>query len=113
MPTEKKPQDRNAKTPPVDRVTANSGDGTITMRIAGESFVSVPLHEVFTGGWFRRNRHLDELDGFYTMIEDAFAGVDGFFDAWDALSLPAQQVLHGEMQKAMQVSVGESTRSST
>ena len=111
----KRPADRKPKKRPSSEraVTANREADTITMRIRGEEFESLPLAEVFTGGWFRLNRSKDEMDAFYTMVEDAFEGVPGFLDAWDALGLPEQRDLFAEMQDAMQVSLGESSRSST
>lgn len=110
----KQPQDRRRKTHEAEPdVKANADRDTLTMTIGGVDYESLPLSEVFTGGWFRRNRNLDELDGFYQMIEDAFDGVEGFLEAWDALSLTRQRELHAGMQEAMQVSLGESSRSST
>lgn len=116
MPNDaKRPADRKPKKKPSSEraVTANHEADTITMRIGGEEFESLPLSEVFTGGWFRRNRSKDEMDAFYTMVEDAFEDVPGFLDAWDALGLPEQRDRFAAMQEAMQVSLGESSRSST
>ena len=111
----KRPADRKPKKKPSSgrAVTANREADTITMRIRGEEFESLPLAEVFTGGWFRLNRSKDEMDAFYTMVEDAFEGVRGFLDAWDGLSFKEQADCIGELQAAMEASLGELLGSST
>ena len=47
------------------------------------------------------------------MVEDAFEGVDGFLDAWDALSFDEQAEQIAALQQSMEATLGESMRSST
>ena len=89
-----------------------SGD-TFTISIDGVEFTSLPLSEVFTPRWVRLNRRLEDLDAGYTMVEDAFEGVRGFLDAWDTLSWGEQADAIGELQAAMETSLGEFMGSST
>ena len=89
-----------------------SGD-TFTISIDGVEFTSLPLSEVFTPRWVRLNRRLEDLDAGYTMVEDAFEGVEGFLDAWDGLSFEVQAEEIAALQQSMRVGLGESSRSST
>ena len=82
------------------------------MTIDGADYTSLPLTSVFTPRWARANRRRDELDAGYTMIEDAFEGVPGFLDAWDDLSFPEQAEQIGALQHSMEMTLGESMRSS-
>ena len=103
----KKPADRKPK------ATASVDDDTVTLTIGGNEFTSRPLHDVFSPKWLRLNRRRDEIDAGYTMIEDAFEGVRGFLDAWDGLSFKEQADCIGELQAAMETSLGEFMGSST
>lgn len=105
--TRKTPQDRKPKE------TSRADGDTFVMEIDGEAYTSRPLTEVFTPRWLRANRRRDELDASYTMIEDAFDGVDGFLDAWDGLTFDQQADEIAALQRSMQVTLGESLRSST
>ncbi|WP_068424462.1 hypothetical protein [Piscicoccus intestinalis] len=103
----KKPADRKPK------ATASVDDDTVTLTIGGDEFTSRPLHDVFSPKWLRLNRRRDEIDAGYTMVEDAFEGVRGFLDAWDGLSFKEQADCIGELQAAMETSLGEFMGSST
>lgn len=103
----KKPTDRKPK------ATASVDDDTVTLTIGGHEFTSRPLHDVFSPKWLRLNRRRDEIDAGYTMVEDAFEGVRGFLDAWDGLSFKEQADCIGELQAAMETSLGELLGSST
>ena len=103
----KKPADRKPK------ATASVDDDTVTLTIGGNEFTSRPLHDVFSPKWLRLNRRRDEIDAGYTMVEDAFEGVRGFLDAWDGLSFKEQADCIGELQAAMETSLGEFMGSST
>ena len=103
----KKPTDRKPK------ATASVDDDTVTLTIGGAEFTSRPLHDVFSPKWLRLNRRRDEIDAGYTMVEDAFEGVRGFLDAWDGLSFKEQADCIGELQAAMETSLGEFMGSST
>ena len=103
----KKPADRRPK------ATASVDDDTVTLTIGGDEFTSRPLHDVFSPKWLRLNRRRDEIDAGYTMVEDAFEGVRGFLDAWDGLSFKEQADCIGELQAAMETSLGEFMGSST
>ena len=103
----KKPADRKPK------ATASVDDDTVTLTIGGDEFTSRPLHDVFSPKWLRLNRRRDEIDAGYTMVEDAFEGVRGFLDAWDGLSFKEQADCIGELQAAMETSLGELLGSST
>ena len=103
----KKPADRKPK------ATASVDDDTVTLTIGGDEFTSRPLHDVFSPKWLRLNRRRDEIDAGYTMVEDAFEGVRGFIDAWDGLSFKEQADCIGELQAAMETSLGEFMGSST
>lgn len=103
----KKPTDRKPK------ATASVDDDTVTLTIGGVEFTSRPLHDVFSPKWLRLNRRRGEIDAGYTMVEDAFEGVRGFLDAWDGLSFQEQADCIGELQAAMEASLGEFMGSST
>ena len=103
----RKPTDRKPK------ATASVDDDTVTLTIGGDEFTSRPLHDVFSPKWLRLNRRRYEIDAGYTMVEDAFEGVRGFLDAWDGLSFKEQADCIGELQAAMETSLGEFMGSST
>ena len=105
--TRKTPQDRQPKQ------AARADADTFVMTIDGTDYTSLPLTSVFTPRWARANRRRGELDAGYTMVEDAFEGVRGFLDAWDTLSWGEQADAIGELQAAMETSLGELLGSST
>lgn len=105
--TRRAPQDRQAK-----QSTRADGDSFV-MTIGGVDYTSLSLSSVFTPRWLRLNRRRGDLDGSYTMVEDAFEGVDGFLDAWDALSFDEQAEQIAALQQSMEATLGESMRSST
>lgn len=102
MAEPRKPQDHKAK----------QAD-TYTAIIDGVEYESRSLSKTFTGGFFRKNRKLVEMDQAYTMVEAAFDGNDAFFDAFDALPLAEQQPIWEGLGEAMGATVGESSGSST
>ena len=103
----KKPTDRKPK------ATASVDDDTVSLTFGGDEYTSRPLHDVFSPKWLRLNRRRDEIDAGYTLVEDAFEGVRGFLDAWDGLSFKEQADCIGELQAAMETSLGEFMGSST
>lgn len=86
---------------------------TYTATINGVEYESLPLAQVFKGGFFRRIRKLDEMDQAYTMVEAAFEGVEGFFDAFDELTLSEQRPVWEGLGEALGATVGEFSGSST
>lgn len=108
------PAARKAPTDRQPKQTSAKADGdSFVITIGGVEYTSKPLTSVFTPRWLRANRRRDDIDAGYTMIEDAFDGVHGFLDAWDDLSFDEQADEIGALQKSMEVTLGESMRSST
>lgn len=99
-----------AKTPQDHKSKAGEPvEGAFTFDHEGVTFTSTrPVSEVLSPGFIRRHRRLPEIDLYFTMIEELFAGnkaAVGVIDGMDWASLGA---LTKRLEQHMQATIGAS-----
>ena len=97
----KEPQDHKSK--------AVAVEGDFTFEHEGVTFTSTrPLGEVLSPGFIRRHRRLPEIDLYFTMLEELFAGNKAAIGVIDGMDWPSLGALTKQLERHMQSTVGAS-----